>query len=90
MVNLKMDKNETLTKGKTMKESTYTSELPPMMNLMQVAEVLDVSVTTVRNWIQDGSLPAYRLGPRLIRVMVKDLNALISVLDKHEAIELEV
>ena len=61
-----------------------------MMNLTQVADVLDVSVTTVRNWIQDGTLPAYRLGPRLIRVMVSDLTALISVLDKREAIEVEV
>jgi excisionase family DNA binding protein len=77
-------------KGKTMKQSTYSSELPPMMNLTQVADVLDVSVTTVRNWIQDGTLPAYRLGPRLIRVMVSDLTALISVLDKREAIEVEV
>ncbi len=73
-----------------MKQSTYSSELPPMMNLTQVADVLDVSVTTVRNWIQDGTLPAYRLGPRLIRVMVSDLTALISVLDKREAIEVEV
>ena len=72
-----------------MKESTYTSELPPMMNLIQVADVLDVSVSTVRNWIQEGTLPAYRLGPRLIRVMVSDLNALISALDNLDAIELE-
>ena len=73
-----------------MKESTYTSELPPMMNLIQVADVLDVSVTTVRNWIQEGTLPAYRLGPRLIRVMVSDLTALISAMDNREEIELEV
>ena len=73
-----------------MKESTYTSELPPMMNLIQVADVLDVSVSTVRNWIQEGTLPAYRLGPRLIRVMVSDLNALISAMDNPEEIELGV
>ena len=73
-----------------MKESTYTSELPPMMNLIQVADVLDVSVSTVRNWIQEGTLPAYRLGPRLIRVMVSDLTALISAMDNREEIELEV
>ena len=73
-----------------MKESTYTSELPPMMNLIQVADVLDVSVSTVRNWIQEGTLPAYRLGPRLIRVMVSDLNALISAMDNPVEIELRV
>ena len=84
-----MARQVTTTKGKTMKESTYTSELPPMMNLIQVADVLDVSVSTVRNWIQEGTLPAYRLGPRLIRVMVSDLNALISALDNLDAIELE-
>ena len=72
-----------------MKQSTYTSELPPMMNLKQAADVLDVSVSTVRNWIKDGTLPAYRLGPRFVRVMVSDLNALISALDNLDSIKLE-
>jgi len=72
-----------------MSESNYTSELPPMVDLKQAADALDVSVNTVRNWVKDGTLKAYRLGPRLLRVRVSDLNALVSPLDNLEAIELE-
>jgi excisionase family DNA binding protein len=60
-----------------------------MMDLKQAADALDVSLNTVRNWVKDGTLKAYRLGPRLLRVMVSDLNALVSPLDNLEAIELE-
>ena len=60
-----------------------------MMNLKQAADVLDVSVSTVRNWINDGTLRAYRLGPRLIRIKVSDLNPLISALDNLDVINLE-
>jgi len=60
-----------------------------MVDLKQAADALDVSVNTVRNWVKDGTLKAYRLGPRLLRVRVSDLNALVSPLDNLEAIELE-
>tara|TARA_R110001606_G_scaffold102772_4_gene225279 strand:- start:1813 stop:2034 length:222 start_codon:yes stop_codon:yes gene_type:complete len=72
-----------------MSKSNYTSELPPMMDLKQAADALDVSLNTVRNWVKDGTLKGYRLGPRLLRVMVSDLNALVSPLDNLEAIELD-
>ncbi len=35
-----------------------------------------VSVCTLRRWIAEGRLPAYRVGPRLIRVDLADLDAL--------------
>lgn len=35
-----------------------------------------VSVKTVRRWITEGRLPAERLGPRLIRIRVADLDAI--------------
>jgi len=72
-----------------MSKSNYTSELPPMVDLKQAADALDVSLNTVRNWVKDGTLKAYRLGPRLLRVRVTDLNALVSPLDNLEAIELD-
>lgn len=84
-----MARQITATKGYTMTESTYASELPPMINLKEAANILDVSVSTVRNWIGDGTLPAYRLGPRLIRVMVSDLTGLIGALDTFDVIELD-
>jgi excisionase family DNA binding protein len=45
----------------------------------EVAAILMVSKRTVLNWIQEGSLPAIRLGAsqRLIRVRRQDLEAFI-------------
>ena len=43
---------------------------PQMMSLAETAEMLDVSVKTLRRRIADGTIPGYRVG-RLIRV---DLN----------------
>jgi len=47
------------------------------MTLDQAAAYLGVAVITVRRRIADGSLPAYRLGPRLIRVRATDVRALL-------------
>lgn len=41
---------------------------------LEAAEILNQSVKTVRRRISDGTLPAYRIGPRLIRVRVEDLD----------------
>jgi excisionase family DNA binding protein len=45
------------------------------VTIAQAAEILNQSVKTVRRRISDGTLPAYRVGPRLIRVRVEDLDA---------------
>ena len=42
----------------------------------EVAEALGVHRRTVRRWIERGDLPAHRVGPRLLRVRVEDLEAL--------------
>lgn len=44
------------------------------------AEHLGVSTKTLRNWIADGRLPGYRSGPRLIRVDLNELDALMQPL----------
>lgn len=46
------------------------------MDLAAAAEYLDVSVKTLRRRIADGSLPAFRVGPRAIRVYLDDLESL--------------
>ncbi|MFF0542097.1 helix-turn-helix domain-containing protein [Nocardia thailandica] len=48
----------------------------PRLSLAQAAARYDVSVDTLRRWIRKGRLPAVRVGPRLIRVTVADLDAL--------------
>lgn len=45
------------------------------VTLLQAAELMFVSVKTVRHRIADGTLPAYRCGRRVIRVRVADLDA---------------
>ena len=45
-----------------------TRDLPAHPNYKQTASHLGVDARTVRRWISDGRLIAYRVGPRLIRV----------------------
>lgn len=56
--------------------------VPPALQLFTITEtaiILGVSRRLVSNWIQEGALPAIRLGPgqRLVRVNVGDLEAFI-------------
>ncbi|MGW4333832.1 excisionase family DNA-binding protein [Rhodococcus koreensis] len=44
------------------------------LTVQQAADELGVSVITIRRRIADGSLPAHRLGPRLIRIRRADLD----------------
>jgi excisionase family DNA binding protein len=46
------------------------------VDLARAAEYLDLSVKTLRRRIADGSLPAFRAGPRAIRVYLDDLESL--------------
>lgn len=45
------------------------------VTLLQAAELMSVSVKTVRRRIADGTLPAYRCGRRVIRVRIADLDS---------------
>jgi excisionase family DNA binding protein len=47
---------------------TTRADLPLNPTLKQAAEFIGVDVKTVRPWIAQGRLTAYRVGPRLIRV----------------------
>jgi excisionase family DNA binding protein len=50
------------------------------MNLITIAEAaerLGVNQLTIRRWIDDGTLPAYRLGQKNIRIKPDDLSALL-------------
>ena len=56
--------------------------VPPALQLFTITEtaiILGVSRRLVSNWIQEGALPAIRLGPgqRLVRVTIGDLEAFI-------------
>lgn len=53
---------------------------PQLVTLCEAAEILAVSVKTVRRYIAAGELDAVRLGRRTIRVTVDSLDRII---DEH-------
>lgn len=48
-----------------------------LVSLPQAAEMLGVTTRTLRRYIADGRLSAYRLGPRMLRVDLDELDALL-------------
>jgi excisionase family DNA binding protein len=53
---------------------------PPVhrASIAAVADALGCSTRTVRRYISDGRLTGYRMGPRLIRVDMAEVDALLS------------
>jgi excisionase family DNA binding protein len=49
-------------------------EEQPFLTPQEVSALLHVSVQTVRRWIKDETLPAYRVGPRMWRIRAADLD----------------
>lgn len=45
--------------------------LPPILSVQEIADLLSVHPNTVKNWIADGKLPAFKAG-RVIRVYRDD------------------
>lgn len=46
---------------------------PEYLTVAQAAEIFGTSERTVRRLIAAGSLPAYRIGPRAVRVLADDV-----------------
>lgn len=53
-----------------------TTPLAADLTLQEVAAIKRCSLKSIRRRVADGTLPAYRLGPRLIRVKPEDLDRL--------------
>jgi excisionase family DNA binding protein len=51
-----------------------SSEEQPFLTPQEVSELLQVSVQTVRRWIKEEDLPAYKVGPRMWRISKLDLD----------------
>jgi excisionase family DNA binding protein len=49
-----------------------------LLSTQEAAALLGVAAVTVNRWIRIGTLPAVRVGPRLVRVRREDLGALLS------------
>ena len=54
---------------------TSVLESKRAVDLARAAELTSISERTLRDWIAQGKLPAYRVGRRL-RVFIEDLEAL--------------
>lgn len=61
--------------GDTAVASTNPRTSNPYLTLAEASEYLGQSVKTLRRRIATGALPAYRFGPRLLRVRLRDLEA---------------
>lgn len=48
-----------------------------LVSIPEAAEYFDVNPKTVRRWIAKGRLSAYRLGPRLIKVDLEQLDGML-------------
>lgn len=56
--------------------TTTTTGGTRLLSLSQAAEILGLSIRTIRRRIAAGDLPTYRSGRRLIRVKASDLDRL--------------
>lgn len=58
---------------------TRPQQIPDLIGLPEAAELIGVHYRTVRRWISAGLLPATRVGPKLLKIRVTDLEALAGV-----------
>ena len=52
-------------------------------SLSNAADFAGVSTKTIRRWISDGRITGYRMGPRLIRVDLDELAAMLQPIGGH-------
>ena len=50
-----------------------------LLTLLEAGRLLRVSTVTLHRWIRQGRLPAYRVGPRKVRVRRVDLTQLVTL-----------
>src|SRR5438132_726047 len=56
-----------------------------LLTITEAAKAMGVSVPTTKRWIKAGWLPAYHLGPRLVRIRRSDLNELLTPVPSNGA-----
>lgn len=50
---------------------------PNLGSVAQAADLLGVSTQTVRRYIEQGRLSAYRIGPRIVKINLDELGGLV-------------
>lgn len=56
---------------------TSVGAMRRLVGINQASEYADVNPKTIRRWIAAGHVPAYRLGPRLLKVDLNELDAML-------------
>lgn len=59
--------------------------VPEMATVAETAERLKCSTKTVRRYIADGRLTAYRVGPKMLRVDLADVEKLMRAIPTRKA-----
>ena len=54
-----------------------TKEARRLVSIAQASDYADVNPKTIRRWIAAGHLPGYRMGPRLLKVDLNELDAML-------------
>jgi excisionase family DNA binding protein len=62
------------TKAQNQKRSTAAKHAD-LITIAQAAERYSVHITTIRRWIAAGTIKAYKLGPRIVRLDVSEIEA---------------
>jgi excisionase family DNA binding protein len=65
--------------------ATIMEQHPDLLTIAETARLLKVSVVTIKRWLRQGHLTAYRIGPRALRVRRSDLEALLSPTGQERA-----
>ena len=68
-----MAKPSTAARSKPRGPNRSQRRRPELISLQEAADYCDVVDRTIRRWINRGYLTAYRVGPRLIKVDVAEL-----------------
>jgi excisionase family DNA binding protein len=53
------------------------------LTVTEAANLVRVSPSTIRRWIREGNLPAYRIGPRRVGLKREDLSAVVTPVGKY-------
>jgi excisionase family DNA binding protein len=62
---------------------SHSSQQRRLDSLNSAAEYAGVHVATIRRWISTGRLTGYRLGPRLIKVDLDQIDAMLQPIGGH-------
>lgn len=54
-----------------------TTQRHQLVSISQASEYADVNPRTIRRWIAAGLLRGYRVGPRLLKVDLHDVDAML-------------